>query len=88
VHDLDCDAGRDGCAAKAVAPISTAKKSAWCDGNKPTAHKKKTLVKWITTGLMKVRVPLWRSSVKKPLPSERATNSKPSNVAHAVPTSR
>jgi hypothetical protein len=41
-------------------------------------------VKWITTGLMNVRVASWRSSVKKPVQRDTATNSKASKVAPAV----
>ena len=40
----------------AVAPISAEKNTGPCDGIKQTAAMKNTLVKWITTGLMKVRV--------------------------------
>jgi hypothetical protein len=41
----------------AVAPMSRAKKTGPCEGTRHTAEIKKTLVKWITTGLMNVRVP-------------------------------
>ena len=70
----------------AVAPISSAKNAGPCEGTRHIADRKNTLVKWITTGLMKVRVPPWSLLLRKPVPSETATNRSASNVAPAVPT--
>jgi len=52
-----------------------------------TAAAKKMAVKCTTTELKNARVAAARPSVRKPTPSETATNRSATNVAPAVPTS-
>ena len=47
----------------------------------------RSVPKWKTTGLMKVRVATLRSGVRKLAPIEAATNNSATSAAEAVPSS-
>jgi len=47
----------------------------------------RSVLKWKTTGLMKVRVATLRSGVRKLAPIEAATNNSATSAAEAVPSS-
>ena len=60
------------------------------DGDEAIAEllSSKSVLKWNTTGLMKVRVAMLRSGVRKLAPIEAATNNSATSAAEAVPSSR
>jgi len=67
--------------------MPTASNSAVCDGTSATKLTSNSVLKWNTTGLMKVRVAMLRSGVRKLAAIETATNNKATSAAEAVPSS-
>jgi hypothetical protein len=61
--------------------------SAVWDGTIAMRLMRRSVLKWKTTGLMKVRVATLRSGVRKLAPIDTATNNSATSAAEAVPSS-
>jgi len=67
--------------------MPSARDSAVWEGTIAMRLMSRSVLKWKTTGLMKVRVATLRSGVRKLAPIEAATNNSATSAAEAVPSS-